>query len=689
MSRRPLVTGSDYEMDYLQGRVLLSVPLSSYADDSTLVREAGLSGNPVWIVANYEFTPVNIVANNILFGGCVSSWFGGSLRVGLTASNQRQQDISQKLGGIDLLWRKSDDTWVKLEGAQSEGFSGNQSFSSDGGYYFGDRGALTDENQSSDAARIEAQFALQDFGDRDGKFGFYGERREAGFAGPGQSTDRESKQVGASIDVPLTDTLKFNAKFDARKETNGYDDRTAAAGVEVRLNEQWQLRAGLRNDKRDADSVVTPLAPMANDVGGIAAVSNVPARTGTRTDAALQLSFASGEDWSAYGFGQATVQRSGDRLDNNRGGIGGKLKLSERVTGDAELSGGNGGLGAQAGVDYQFSDASNAYLSYRADPDRTDEGIRGRNGMVVGGARTRLSEIVSLNSEYRYQIGETSGLMQAYGVELTPFDKWTFGASAEVGKLDSELLSRIERHAGIVRANYTGNEVRYGGAIEFRRDESRQDTRRSWLARNNLTWQLNDGRLLGRLNIGRSNSSAGTIFGTDYTEAMAGYAWRPTNNDRWNALFRYTYLFDLTSPGQQDGLSSSLIDYQQRSHVLALDATYDISPRWTIGGRVAGRRGELRQSRDNSSAWFESTATLVALRLDWKIVHDWDWLIEGRQLRAKEARDHKSGALTALYYHVDGNLKIGAGYNWTSFSDELTDLDYRNRGLFLNVLGAF
>ena len=154
-------------------------------------------------------------------------------------------------------------------------------------------------------------------------------------------------------------------------------------------------------------------------------------------------------------------------------------------------------------------------------------------------------------------------------------------------------------------------------------------------------------------------------------------------------MFRYTYLFDLTSPGQQDGLSSSLIDYQQRSHVLALDANYDISPRWTIGGRVAGRRGELRQSRDNSSAWFESTATLVALRLDWKIVHDWDWLIEGRQLRAKEARDHKSGALTALYYHVDGNLKIGAGYNWTSFSDELTDLDYRNRGLFLNVLGAF
>ena len=235
-----------------------------------------------------------------------------------------------------------------------------------------------------------------------------------------------------------------------------------------------------------------------------------------------------------------------------------------------------------------------------ADPDRTDEGIRGRNGMVVGGVCTRLSEIVSLNTEHRCQIGETAGLMQAYGLELTPFDKCTFGASAEVGKLDSELLSRIERDAAIVRANYTGTDVRYGGAIEFRRDQSRQDTRRSWLARNSVIWQLGtDGRLLRRLNIGRSNGSAGTSFGTDYTEAMAGFAWRPANNDRLNALLRHTYLFDLTTPGQQDGLSASLIDYQQRSHVLALDANYDISARRTIGGRLAGRRGELRQSRDN------------------------------------------------------------------------------------------
>lgn len=34
----------------------------------------------------------------------------------------------------------------------------------------------------------------------------------------------------------------------------------------------------------------------------------------------------------------------------------------------------------------------------------------------------------------------------------------------------------------------------------------------------------------------------------------------------------------------------------------------------------------------------------------------------------------------AVYRHVDENVKIGLGYNFTDFSDDLTDLSYRSRG---------
>src|SRR6185295_4908125 len=40
----------DYDIDYLQGRILLSQPLSSTADDNLLVRTTGLSGDDAYLV---------------------------------------------------------------------------------------------------------------------------------------------------------------------------------------------------------------------------------------------------------------------------------------------------------------------------------------------------------------------------------------------------------------------------------------------------------------------------------------------------------------------------------------------------------------------------------------------------------------------------------------------------------------
>ena len=47
----------DYDIDYLQGRLLLSEPLSSTADDNLLVRSSGLSGDESYLVVRYEYTP--------------------------------------------------------------------------------------------------------------------------------------------------------------------------------------------------------------------------------------------------------------------------------------------------------------------------------------------------------------------------------------------------------------------------------------------------------------------------------------------------------------------------------------------------------------------------------------------------------------------------------------------------------
>src|SRR5438105_337465 len=59
-----LVTGTvdlrpsiDYEIDYMQGRIVLAEPLSSTANDNLLVRTSALSGQEAYLVARYEYTP--------------------------------------------------------------------------------------------------------------------------------------------------------------------------------------------------------------------------------------------------------------------------------------------------------------------------------------------------------------------------------------------------------------------------------------------------------------------------------------------------------------------------------------------------------------------------------------------------------------------------------------------------------
>jgi hypothetical protein len=101
------------------------------------------------------------------------------------------------------------------------------------------------------------------------------------------------------------------------------------------------------------------------------------------------------------------------------------------------------------------------------------------------------------------------------------------------------------------------------------------------------------------------------------------------------------------------------------------------------------RTGQLRPSRDDTAPWFGSTAHFWALRADARIVKEWDALVEVRQLSASEARDARLGALLGVYRHLGKNMKLGVGYNFTRYSDDLTDLDYNQNGLFVNMIAKF
>ena len=210
--------------------------------------------------------------------------------------------------------------------------------------------------------------------------------------------------------------------------------------------------------------------------------------------------------------------------------------------------------------------------------------------------------------------------------------------------------------------------------------------RTTWLLKNSLKYQLStDWRLIGKLDYSSSTSSQGSLYDGGFTEAVLGYAYRPVKNDRLNVLMKYTFFYNVPAADQVSGIDSSA-NVLQRSHIVSVDAMYDLTPQWTVGGKYAYRLGEVSMDRVDPE-YFSSRAHLGVLRVDWRFLHLWDALAEGRLLDLPDAKDRRSGVLIGCYRHIGDHLKIGGGYNFSDFSDDLTDLSYRHQGLFLNVVG--
>jgi hypothetical protein len=356
-----------------------------------------------------------------------------------------------------------------------------------------------------------------------------------------------------------------------------------------------------------------------------------------------------------------------------------------------EVSAGDYGPGGRIGTEFLYTDRTTFYNNYTYENERTDNGVRARKGNFVSGFRTRYRESTSVFLEERYAHGDVpTGLTHATGVALAPTDRLNFGLNLEFGTLkDHQTAAELERHAYGMNAGYGFDDLKITSAVEYLIEDTEQlDTsftkRTTWLFKNSLRYQLSENwRIIGKFNYSQSESSLGEFFDSDYTEAVLGYAYRPVQNDRLNALFKYTYFYNLPSAGQLAGTDTGVI---QRSHIGSVDVTYDLTLRWTLGGKYAYRDGQVAQDRENPE-FFDSRAHLCVLRADWHFIHRWDALFEVRWLDLPDAQDNRSGVLLGIFRHLGNYVKAGIGYNFSDFSDDLTQMDYHHQGLFINVVG--
>ena len=670
---------TDYDVNFLQGRLLLTQPLDSTAADNLLVHSNGTGGNPVFLVVRYEYTPGVTDLNAMTFGGRAHYWIGDYVKVGVTGSRGNDAGSDESLVGADVTVRKSSNTWVKLETGRSKGSDLFTSNSLDGGFNYSTTQPPADSGTAATAYRVDASAGLQDFNENwRGRVTLYNQVLEAGYSAPGQVANQDTSQIGGTAELPLTSRLGLHLKGDKRTVDKGLDTQSAELDANYQMNEHWTLSLGARLDSREDHSPVVPLTQ----------------EEGDRTDLVGKVLYDSRTRWNGYLFTQESVQTTGNREHNGRTGVGGAYRVTDRFKLNGEVSEGNQGLAGRLGTEYLYSDRTTLYLKYALENERSDNGVQANKGAMTSGFRTRYSDSASVYGEERYTHGDVpTGLTHSYGVDLAPTDRLNLGAKLDFGTLQDNLTgARIKRTAVGVNAGYGFEKLKLASALEFRVDDSEQpDTssveRTSWLLKNSFKYQLTpDWRLIGKLNYSQSKSSQGRFYDGSYTEAVVGYAYRPVNNDRLNALLKYTFFYNVPAAEQISGTFTSA-GVLQRSHIAAVDVMYDLTSQWTVGGKYAYRLGQVSIDRVNPE-YFDSRAHLYVVRADWHFLHHWDALVEGRLLDLPDAHDRRSGALLGLYRHLGNNIKVGAGYNFSNFSDDLTDLDYKHQGLFINIVGT-
>lgn len=669
---RPFV---DYEIDYIQGRVLLARPLSSTRLGTEIVRDGTLSGRSVYLVARYEHTPTFTDINGYTLGGRAEGWISDGVRLGVTAQSDESGDIDQTLMGADIVLRADEETYLKAEVSQTDGPGFTERASLDGGFNYDtlQSGPAGDAN----AYRLEAAAALERLSDYKGRVAAYYENLEAGFSAPGRQTLAETTRVGASLNAVLSederDTMAL--KIDSASIEGGLEDATASADVHIAMTEHFVGGLGLRY----------------SDVSGSAV-----GRNGTRTDIGAELKYEFDPNRSVYVFGQGTLGHTGNRPTSERLGLGGEFDLTETLGAKAEISDGKGGTGALGELTWTREDGDEYYLSYTLDAERTEPGVDGINfgqqgqNTLTGGARKRFSSWLSVYGEERASFGDMSGLTHAYGLDITPTEHLVLGGSFEVGNVN-EKERLIEREAYTASVGFSDENVHAGVALEVRQD--REDTlgvvasRDTWLLRTNVSVQATENwRALAKFNKAESNASEGAFFDGEFTEAQIGAAYRPTYDNRLNGLVRFTYYEDLPPATQINRGASELP--AQKSNIFSIDANYKLTDWLTLGGKYGYRFGEVSLLRERDD-FIDSTAQLGVIRADIHVVKKWDALIETRILDVDTAQDSQAGVLAAIYRHVGDNAKVGIGYNFTDFSDDLTDLSYDDSGLFLNMIAKF
>jgi hypothetical protein len=364
---------------------------------------------------------------------------------------------------------------------------------------------------------------------------------------------------------------------------------------------------------------------------------------------------------------------------NNQTTAGLTYQINKWLALDVKATDGSIGRSAQAGAIVRVGE-SDLYITQRAAED-----LAGRKNTTILGARSAIGPATKVYGEYQWEDADVGARKTSLVGAQRKWDLtrgWNFLASAEAANVRSGSTDTSRTAVSGAVSYAPSSKLSALARTEARWEKSDRDRFQLFVLLQ-ADYQLNsDLKLMGNYRFSRTTDRLTSLLEAKFDERTLGLAYRPVKNDRVNMQARNTHLFELAPQALAGAVRS-----EKTQDVLSAEGIYDFGNGVEWFAKLAARRQQ--EVLDNAFP-VTSDIFLAIQRLNLTIHKPFEVGIEYRILAQRQADDRRQGFLLEGMWVLYKNFRIGAGYNFTDFSDnEFSSNNYSVHGWFVRAQARF
>lgn len=700
---RDLTYGQDYEIDYKQGRILLKNPLSSISASETIITNDILDGNPVFLIVDYEYENFRALNDDQPRGFRGFTHLGDHLRVGGTAVEEKRLNTDYDLRAVDATLRSGRNTKITAEFGQAKFQQVSQSTSFDGGLSFRNQGPLPSRRPREKAYLIKGETKpLESV-----EFSGYLQNVEPGFSVDRIKSQEGFRKYGFQGRLKVSDSFYLLGRHDSsevsaqirplslRGVSTSFEKIRSTTGQAVFNQGSWNVIGEYLHQDLDI--------PLQNRINSF--FSEMPFGNAVGLKVKRRVS-----EWlSPY----VKTQYAFSGKNNFQAGGGVELQVKDQTQVFFEEMLGRAGDATVLGVNHRQNEKTTSYATVKS----RDLSLGAREVSTSFGSSHQLSEKSRVYSERQYSTYSgnlppsliptafgsegSSGLWASdiYGYENNFSKHWDMGLRFERRHLNAsdfrllgdEAINNQTRtntfNTLALRVGYTEPEKwKWDDSVELRLEPDAPEIRQ-WVTQNSAEWRINqDLSFLGRANFGNSRFLDPSDLTARFLEFSTGLAYRPVDSDRLNWLMRYTLFHERANDAQFEGADSGLVAVDELSHIVSLEGAYELTKYFQVVEKWAYRLSTLNTS---TVSRLNLGTFLWVQRFNYHVTRKWDVGAEYRMLFQLNTADSlRHGPLVEVDRELYHYIRLGIGYNFTDFDDDLRNTnDFSRSGFFVRLTG--